>query len=89
MTLPSLIWKAAVLATTFIFFLPCCATYGILLPQLRIEPVPPAVKVWSLNPWTTAEVPVITHLDTSSQEAHSGLHPHGAHSVRGREIWGY
>lgn len=62
---------------------------SFLTRDLGIEPVPPAVKVWSLNPWTTAEVPVITHLGTSSQEAHSGLHLHGAHSMKGREIWGY
>ena len=31
--------------------------------------MPPTVKVWSLNPWTTTEIPVITHLDTGSQEA--------------------
>ena len=33
---------------------------GILVPQTRIQPMPPAVEaleVWSLNHWTTWEVP--------------------------------
>ena len=30
---------------------------GILVPQLGIEPVPPAVEAWSLNHWTAREVP--------------------------------
>ena len=31
--------------------------YGILVPQPGIEPVRPAVGMWSLNHWTTREVP--------------------------------
>ena len=31
--------------------------YGILVPYLGIEPVPPAVKAQSLNHWTIREVP--------------------------------
>ena len=31
-------------------------TCGILVPQLGIEPTPPALEVWSLNQWTTKEV---------------------------------
>ena len=31
--------------------------YGILVPYLGIEPVPPAVKAQSLNHWTMREVP--------------------------------
>ena len=27
------------------------------VPQPRIEPMPPAVEAWSLNHWTTREVP--------------------------------
>ena len=30
---------------------------GILMPWLRIEPVPPAFGAWCLNHWTTKEVP--------------------------------
>ena len=29
----------------------------ILLPQPEIEPTPPALEAWSLNPWITKEVP--------------------------------
>ena len=30
----------------------------ILVPQPGIKPMPPAVEAWSLNHWTTREVPV-------------------------------
>ena len=30
--------------------------HGILVPQPGIEPMPPALEVWSLNHWTTREV---------------------------------
>ena len=32
-------------------------TYGILVPQPGIKPVPCAVEAWSLNHWITREVP--------------------------------
>ncbi|XP_028333156.1 olfactory receptor 10V1-like [Physeter macrocephalus] len=32
---------------------------GVLFPQSRIEPAPPAVEAWSLNRWTTREVPTL------------------------------
>ena len=32
---------------------------GILVPQPGIKPVPPAVEAWSLNHWTTREVPIM------------------------------
>ena len=38
----------------FIFGLVAC---GILLPQPRIQFVLPALEAWSLNHWTTREVP--------------------------------
>ena len=41
----------------FFFFWPRCAACGILVPQPGIEPVPPAVEVWSPDHWTTREVP--------------------------------
>ena len=41
----------------FFFFWLHRAACGILDPQPRIEPVPPAVEEWSLNHWTTREVP--------------------------------
>ena len=30
---------------------------GILVPQVEIEPMHPAVEAWSLNHWTTRKVP--------------------------------
>ena len=30
---------------------------GILVPGPEIEPMPPIVEAWSLNHWTTREVP--------------------------------
>ena len=38
-------------------FWPCHAPCGILVPRPGMEPVPPAMEVWSLNHWTTGEVP--------------------------------
>ena len=31
----------------------------MLVPQPGMEPMPPAVEMWSLNHWTTREVPVV------------------------------
>ena len=39
------------------FFLPHCTACRILVPRPGIEPVPSAVEAWSLNHWTTREVP--------------------------------
>ena len=33
------------------------ATWWILVPQPGIKPMPPSMEVWSLNHWTTKEVP--------------------------------
>ena len=41
------------------FFL---ATPGISVPQQGIELRPPAVEAWSLNHWSTREIPVIFKL---------------------------
>ena len=38
------------------------SAWGILVPWPGIEPVPPAVEAWSLNHWTTREVPAIFDL---------------------------
>ena len=35
------------------------AAYGILVPQLGVEPMPPALKAQSLNQWTTRKVLVV------------------------------
>ena len=40
-----------------LIFWPCCMACGVLVPQLGIEPEPPAVEAQSLNHWTTREVP--------------------------------
>ena len=34
-----------------------CKACGSLAPQPGIGPVPPEVEAWSLNHWTTREVP--------------------------------
>ena len=39
------------------YFWLCHPACTILVPQPGIEPVSPAVEVWSLNHWTTREVP--------------------------------
>ena len=41
----------------YIYFWPHCTACGILVSWPRIEPVIPALGVWSLNHWTTREVP--------------------------------
>ena len=40
-----------------LFFWPHRTACRILVPRPRIEPVPPALGAWSLNHWTTREVP--------------------------------
>ena len=46
--------KLVFLPHSFLFLaVPC----GILVPQPGIEPIPPAVNMWSLNHRTTREVP--------------------------------
>ena len=44
----------------FILFWPHREVCRILVPQSGIEPSPPAVKVQSLNHWTTREVPQVS-----------------------------
>ena len=41
----------------FFFFWPRCVSCGILVPRPGIEPLPLALEAWSLNRWTTREVP--------------------------------
>lgn len=40
-----------------LFFWPYSVTFKILVPQSGFKPVPLAVKAWSLNNWTSREVP--------------------------------
>ena len=42
---------------TYFFFPLCSAACGVLVPQLRIEPVSPALEAQSLNRWTAMGVP--------------------------------
>ena len=44
-------------STKLFIFWPCCTACEILVPQPWIEPVTPALKVSSLNHWTTGEAP--------------------------------
>ena len=43
---------------TFFFFLVAPCGLWVLVPQTRIEPRPPIVKVQSPNHWTTRELPI-------------------------------
>ena len=56
------------LGQRFFFFWPCHVTFGILVPQPGIEPVPPAVEAQSLNHWTAREVPRTELLNHSEQD---------------------
>ena len=40
-----------------------CAAHGVLVPWPGSEPIAPAVEAWSLNHWTTREVPKGTSLE--------------------------
>ena len=56
-----------VVANGIIFFFsffswPCLAACWILVPWPGIKPAPPAVKAWSLNHWTTRELPLFTFI---------------------------
>ena len=58
----------------FCFFWPHCTTCVILVRPPGIEPVSPALAVWSLNQWTTREV---LKLSFESEECASGLGAQG------------
>ena len=45
-----------ILVAFFFFFWLHHTACGILVPQLEIEPTPPALEGWSLNLWTTEKV---------------------------------
>ena len=47
------ILTCVLLTLSFFIFLSALCTAGILVSQTGIEPVPPELKVWSLNHWTT------------------------------------
>ena len=52
-------YKVTLFIYLFIYW-PHLVACGILVPWPRIEPVPPALEVWSLNHWTAREVPEVT-----------------------------
>ena len=58
---------------------------GVLVPQPGMEPTPPAVEAWSLNPWTAREVPQLSHF--IAEETGSELEG-GAKSVLSRS-WNF
>ena len=45
-------------SSSFYLFI-CCTSCGIFVPGLEIKPTSPAVKVRSLNHWTTRKVPFL------------------------------
>ena len=45
------------------FFFGCVLGHaGVLIPQPGFEPRPSTVEAWSLNHWTTREVPEVMHI---------------------------
>ena len=54
---PSFPRTGSVFLFVFLIVWPCRMACGILVPRPGIEPMPPALEAWSLNHWTTREVP--------------------------------
>ena len=52
----SLLYHLQTVQSLFFFF--SGTANGILVPQLGMESMPPAVEAWSLNHWTAREVPL-------------------------------
>ena len=52
------VWSLLFCLFALFFFSLCfgCTAFGIVVSQLGIKPVPPAVEAWSLNHWTTREL---------------------------------
>ena len=57
----------------YIYFFLHSATGGILVSPLEIEPMPPALEVWNLNPWTAREVTIIVLLIVTFHTVHGVL----------------
>ena len=55
---------------SFSLFWPHHAAYGILVPWPGMEPTLPAVKAWSLNHWTTRDVPQLIFLTSCLTTVH-------------------
>ena len=60
------IWLCQVLVATYRVFVAACRLFSCstwdLVPRAGIEPRPPALGAWSLNHWSTREVPGSGHL---------------------------
>ena len=54
---------------SFFFFWPQLVACGIFTPQPEMELWPPAVEAWSLNHWTTWEVPKLFSNGTLSWDS--------------------
>ena len=54
---PSHFLKIRYICLYLFTFGPASEAHGILVPQPRIEPKPPALEALSLNHWITKEVP--------------------------------
>ena len=50
-------WPKSTADPCAFFFLTAPSTCEILVPQPGTEPGPPALEAWSLNHWTTKEIP--------------------------------
>lgn len=51
--------RLSCVSVSFIYWLHCAACC-ILVPRPGIEPVLPALGAWSLNHWTTRDIPLCT-----------------------------
>ena len=51
--------------TIFCFVWSSLVAFGILVPQLGVKPMPPAVKAWSPNHWMAMDFPIIFFLITN------------------------
>ena len=75
----------------FLTFNSRAAKLRILVPWAGIEPVPPALEVHSLNPWTTREAPVTIWLTLLSVSCvpwvTNALFSHHHHLSIHRSIW--
>ena len=60
----------------FFIFCPHSTACGILVPPPGIEPMPLAMKMWSLNHWTTREFPRVNILIDKSTFSFLGSHIH-------------
>ena len=52
-----MIYINSLLSESLFISWPCLGAYGILVPSPGLEITSPALEVWSLNHWTTQEVP--------------------------------